>query len=98
MRFTNIHLVYSRRTSSFIFDWYGPFNIVKIEALDQSEGLGGIVTNYTGGVNHSMISLRIEGVLANYDNDFIINVYVENKPNNDFLQGDLTQNSILLHT
>lgn len=73
------------------FWWGGPFNIVKVEALDQTGGLGGVIYDWFYGVNTSQIYLLMEG-----STDFIINIYVENFPHNDVINGNLTENSVLL--
>lgn len=73
------------------FWWGGPFNIVKVEALDQTGGLGGVISEWFYGVNTSQIYLFMEG-----SSDFIVNIHVENFPHNDFIDGNLTENSVLL--
>lgn len=59
--------------------------------------------NHTyGGVNTSSIYLYMVSVFENSTIDFIVNVYVENRPNNtsnnNFIFGNLTENSVFLHT
>lgn len=74
------------------FDFSNRLNIVKIEALDQ--GAGGSVTSYYGGVNTTTVTLFMQGEPL----DFIINVYVESFGPADLIIGNLTENSVLLHT
>lgn len=94
----DLFLCRERVTFRRYFYWNGPFSIVKVEALDQSGGLGGFVTDYSGGLNTSNIHLVMSSILENAVVDLIINVYVEKFPNNDVIRGNLTDNSVLLLT
>lgn len=77
--------------------WSGPFYVTKVEALDQSEGLGGFVFRSYNGVNTSSVELLMANFFEDTIIDFIVNVYVDGIPNN-FISGNLTENSVLLHT
>lgn len=83
-------------------DWHGLYNITRIEALDQTEGSTGCVFEITGGINS--LYARV-GLNAYYQNDieidFIINIYgelLEKLPSNDFIIGEETLKSRLVHT
>lgn len=94
--------LYSERkrsdTGDATFVFVSPLNIVKVEALDQSHSLGGTVIGLNGGVNSSLVILYMEELFYGAQIDFIVNIYAESLRPNDYIIGNLTENSILLHT
>lgn len=98
VRFTNKNKTFakhSERIISSVFTWNGPFNIVKIEILDQN-ATGAIVDDIF--VFFTSIIILLERIFDNSEIDFIINIYAENLRSNDIFYGNLTENSVLLHT
>lgn len=99
---TNIIFSFSERVTSYngsgLFSWRGPFAITMVQALDQNEGLGGYVFQAALNWEFSYVYLYMTSVSQNSTIDFIVNVFVENRPNNDFINGNLTENSVSLHT
>lgn len=82
------------------FDFHGLFNITKIEALDQKNGRSGFVSRITGGINEFFVRVWLN-VYYEEQVDFIINIYgepLESVPSNDFVIGEETSNSQLVHT
>lgn len=78
--------------------WNGNYNITRIEILDQSShGASGLVTLIDGGLNASYVAVNIQAISQNFQIDFIINIYGEQWPSNDFIIGAWTDNCILLH-
>lgn len=80
------------------FYWSSPLKMTKIEALDQRNGIGGVVTNVLGGVNDSFVSMYFQGSVYEGEIDFIINIYAESFGPNHYITGNVTENSVLLST
>lgn len=78
--------------------WSGPYNITRIEAFDQSDGSGGEVAYYINGIGQRNVILLIFELLPHSGIDFIIKIYGERLPPNDVFFGNLTEQSVLLHT
>lgn len=95
------NLLSERITTVYVWaDFYfsSRLGIVKIEALDQSQSFGGSVTSMDGGVNSSYVSLFFQPVFIGAQIDFIVNVYAESLGPNNITVGNLTENSVLMHT
>lgn len=74
------------------------YEISRIEALDQSNGTGGFVSWYNGGVSFRHVIIRFESVdSTNGTIDFVLNILAEPLIQNDFILGHKTVNSVLAH-
>lgn len=69
-----------------------------MEAFDQSNGGGGEVYNWYTRIGERYFQIYFTEFLPNTGIDFILKVYGERLPPNDEIFGDLTEQSILLHT
>lgn len=80
---SNSNLVHRERVTTepeetFLrFDWSGPYVITKIEAFDQSAGLGGELILVQGGLNTSEVIMYFTPLWQLLQIDFIINIYGE---------------------
>lgn len=82
-----------------VVTWVGRHIITKVEAFDQnSEFTGGHVYSFTGGVNQPEVTVHLQSSAQGYGIDFIVNVYGEPQPPHDFILGELTPRSVLVHT
>lgn len=65
------HLGYTR------LYWTGSHIITRLEAWDQSDGLGGQVYHVENGAGHSSVVLHIASVWESTEIDFIVRIYAE---------------------
>lgn len=78
--------------------WDGLYEISRVEALDQSNGTGGFVSWFNGGVSFRYLIIRFEPVDSmNGTIDFVLNILTEPLIQNDFIVGNKTGNSVLAH-
>lgn len=79
----------------------GLFNITRVEALEQSNGTS-YLSQLEGGINTFTVRLRFVAIYPyNEDIDFIVKIYGEplaEFPSHDFILGEQTPNSLLIHT
>lgn len=74
--------------------------ITRLEALDQSNGTGGIVYWVDEGVNRRRVGILFIPSEHSHDReiDFIVNIYGEPVISNDLIEGDLNESHFKLHT
>lgn len=85
-------------TLSVNITWNGGYDITRIEILDQSpHGASNLITLIDGGLNESYVAVNIEAIGQNFQIDFLVNIYGEQWPPNDFIVGSWTDDCILLH-
>lgn len=75
----------------------GLHDIVRIEAMDQSSGLGGFVSDYYAGEGFRDVVLFFQGLDNSREINFNVRIYGEILRPRDFISGDLTNCSELLH-
>lgn len=92
--------IFSRRVTAnqtYIYIIISAHVISRIELLDQSIGNGGYVAEIIGGLSYRYLYVFILPVSNTSTIDFIINVYAHPLTPNHFFDGELTNNSALLH-
>lgn len=80
--------------------WSGPgtYRITRLEVFDQTNGLGGFIAWIVGGVNHRQVEINFQSSEFGHDIDFIVNIYGDPVTSYDFILGELTNTSLVIHT
>lgn len=69
-----------------------------MEAFDQTNGSGGLMTLLSHAIGYRSVNLQFNARYLGSSIDFIVNIYGEPVTTNDWIQGELNENSILLGT
>lgn len=76
----------------------GPHDISRVEIIDQSDGIGGYVSQIIGGISYRFVYVYFGAMNTESSTiDFIVNVYAEPLSPNDFFAGELTSASVHIH-
>lgn len=83
-----------------VVGWSGPgaYRITRLEVFDQTNGLGGFIAWIDGGVNHRQVEIHFQSFGFGPDTDFIVNIYGDPVTSYDFVLGELTNTSTVVHT
>lgn len=71
--------------------------ITRLEVLDQTNGSGGELNTFAGGVGYGFADLYFEALHEGSSIDFIVNIFGELITPNHFFFGELTNDSELLY-
>lgn len=96
--FHNSERISGNLSDAEFFNWRNTaFIVTRLEVLDQRNGFGGESFIGDGGIDRRFVRLRFTSGPLDTDIDFIVNIYGEPVVTNDFIQGEITDTSNLVH-
>lgn len=83
-----------------MLSWSGSnrHRLTRIEVLDQLDGDGGLLTRIDDGIGTRRVNLLFQLIDFNGIIDFVVNIYGDPILTEDYMIGELTDTSILIHS